>query len=380
MSSSKTLISTFQSWRSEKIIRELLKAIKRETPDNQTPLKIMEVCGTHTMTLHRFGLKPLLREAGIEMISGPGCPVCITPDYYHETMIDLVTSRPNIILCTFGDLTRVPTGRGSLQTVVPNRFSVIRIVYSPEEALDLARKNLEKEVVFFGAGFETTIPSIIYTIKKAKEERLKNYSIFSALWLIPPAIEAILSTGEILLNGFIYPGHVSAIIGTSPYRFVAEKYRMPGAIAGFEPADILLAILSVIRQIKNGKPEVANEYARVVTEKGNAQAQSLMREFLKEYDADWRGLGIIPRSGLKLKDRYAEFDALKRFDLIPAPSESRDPARTTCRCGDVLKGLLRPDQCPLFRKACSPDNPKGPCMVSFEGACLIEFKYSSRER
>ncbi|MGB9835776.1 MAG: hydrogenase formation protein HypD [Candidatus Saccharicenans sp.] len=379
MPSQKSSGSPFQAWRSGKIIQRLLQNIKNETTHLKSPLRIMEVCGTHTMTLHRFGLKPLLREAGIEMISGPGCPVCITPDYYHELMIDLVTGHKDIILCTFGDMTRVPTKKGALQTVVPHQASRINIVYSPEEALALAQKNPDKQVIFFGAGFETTIPSIAYTVKKARAEGIKNYSIFSALWLIPPALEAIISSGEIRLDGFIYPGHVSVIIGTRPYRFVAEKYGLPGAIAGFEPADILLALLSVVRQVKYGKPEVANEYQRAVTEEGNLQAQSLMEEMLEEYDADWRGLGIIRRSGLKLREEFAEFDALKRFNLRLQPSRRvKITHRPACRCGEVLKGLVRSEECPLFGKACTPDSPQGPCMVSYEGACLIEFKYSSR--
>ena len=370
---------SFELWRSGKIIRQLLTTLRKETRTSKSPLRIMEVCGTHTMTLHRFGLKPLLRDAGVEMISGPGCPVCITPDYYHETMIDLITEQEDLILCTFGDMTRVPTRKGSLQTVVPHRASSLKIVYSPEEALAYARSNQDKQVIFFGAGFETTIPSIAYTVKKARQEGIKNYSIFSALWLIPPALEAIISSGEIHLDGFIYPGHVSAIIGTRPYRFVAEKYGLPGAVAGFEPVDILLALLSVVRQVKSGQPEVANEYKRVVSEEGNPQAQIVMKELLKEYDADWRGLGVIQRSGLKLKDEYAEFDALHRFNLKLEPLKKIKIAHlTACRCGDVLKGLIRPEQCPLFKKVCTPDSPQGPCMVSYEGACLIEFKYSAR--
>ncbi|MBC7364106.1 MAG: hydrogenase formation protein HypD, partial [Candidatus Aminicenantes bacterium] len=297
-------LPSFELWRSSKIIRELLSSLKKEARTNKSPLRIMEVCGTHTMTLHRFGLRPLLREAGIEMISGPGCPVCITPDYFHEAMIGLITEQKDLILCTFGDMTRVPTRKGSLQTVVPHRASSLKIVYSPEEALTYARNNPDKQIIFFGAGFETTIPSIAYTVKKARQEGLKNYSIFSALWLIPPALEAIISSGKILLDGFIYPGHVSAIIGTRPYRFVAEKYGLPGAVAGFEPADILLALLSIVRQIKNGQPKVANEYKRAVSDEGNPQAQMVMKEILKEYNADWRGLGVIPHSGLKLKDEY----------------------------------------------------------------------------
>lgn len=366
--------SPFADWRSRTTVERLLGAIASEIKKIGSPVKIMEVCGTHTMTLHRFGLKPLLEEAGVEMISGPGCPVCITPDYYHEAIIDLITSQKNILVCTFGDMTRVPTRKGALQTVVPVEGSKIKIVYSPEEALELARKNPEKQVIFFGAGFETTIPAIVYTVKKAHQEGLKNYSLFSALWLIPPALEAIINSKEIAIAGFIYPGHVSTIIGERAYSFIAEKYGLPGAIAGFEPADILLGILSVAKQIRKKQPEVANEYKRVVRTEGNPQALALMEEMLEKFDAVWRGLGVIPESGLKLKPVYANFDAIHRFGLKLLPERI---TKSTCRCGDVLKGLIKPEECPLFGRVCNPDNPKGPCMVSYEGACLIEYKYSS---
>ncbi len=367
----------FAEWRSGSTVRNLLKTISGEIIAIKRPIRIMEVCGTHTMTLHRAGLKPLLREAGVEMVSGPGCPVCITPDYYHEAIINLVTSQKNILAATFGDMTRVPTARGSLQTTVPFPGSEIKIVYSPEEALELAGKNPGKEVIFFGAGFETTIPAIAHTVKKAAEKKLTNFSLLAALWLIPPAIEAILKSGEVAIDGFIYPGHVSAVIGQKAYTFVAEKFGVPGAIAGFEPADVLLGVLSVSRQIRNGRPEVSNEYRRVVRTDGNPLALTLMAEMLQPFAADWRGLGRIQNSGLKLKPAWKEYDATTRFDLKLKPSRSHISG---CRCGDVLKGLIGPLDCPLFARACNPDHPLGPCMVSYEGACLIEYKYSSGEK
>jgi hydrogenase expression/formation protein HypD len=348
-----------------------------EMKNIRKPLRIMEVCGTHTMTLHRSGLKPLLQEAGVEMVSGPGCPVCITPDYYHEGIIDLVTTRKNILVATFGDMTRVPTRKGSLQTTVPASGSQIKIVYSPEDGMDLARYNSEKKVIFFGAGFETTIPSIAYTVKKASQENLKNFFLLAALWLIPPAIEAILRSGEVAIDGFIYPGHVSTVIGEGAYAFVAEKYRLPGAIAGFEPADVLLGILSVARQIKEHKPVVANEYRRAVRAEGNPGALALMAEMLEPFDAEWRGLGTIPASGLKLKPEWADFDASRNLNLV---LKAEKAFSTGCRCGDVLKGLISPQDCPLFGQACVPDSPRGPCMVSYEGACLIEYRYSPGEK
>jgi len=361
-------------FRSGSAIKKLLANLKKETSTLNRRLRIMEVCGTHTMTLHRSGLKPLLKECGIEMISGPGCPVCITPDYYHEAIIKLLTGRHELIVATFGDMTRVPTRSGALQTAVPASGSLIRIVYSPEESLELARKNPGKQVLFFGAGFETTIPAIAFTVKKARKDGLNNFSLLAALWLIPPALEAILKSGEVALDGFIYPGHVSTIIGEKAYDFVARKYNLPGAIAGFEPVDVLMGVLAVVRQIKSGQPAVANEYRRAVRPEGNPVALSLMEEVFETFDADWRGLGVIPASGLKLKPEWADFEATRRFELNFKPQRL---LKTDCRCGEVLKGLINPADCPLFGKICNPDHPLGPCMVSYEGACLIEYRYSS---
>jgi hydrogenase expression/formation protein HypD len=358
------------------IIERLLRIVRAETSRLPGPVRIMEVCGTHTMALHRSGLKPRLAEAGVEMISGPGCPVCITPDGIHEAAIGLVTGRPDTILATFGDMTRVPTPKGSLQTSVPAPGSIIRIVYSPEEALEAARKSPGKEVVFFGAGFETTIPAIAYTVRRAYDEKLANFSVLGALWLIPPALRAVLEAGETAVSGFLYPGHVSAIIGEVPYAFVPREYGLPGAIAGFEPADILAGILSVLEQIGTGKPRVANAYTRVVRPRGNPVARALMNETLEPKDALWRGLGVIPRSGLKLRPKFADLDAEPRFGLKPDLSGRDAPG---CLCGRVLRGVSRPTDCRLFGTRCAPDSPVGPCMVSHEGACLVTYKYSRRK-
>lgn len=337
------------------------------------PIRMMEVCGTHTMALHRSGLKPRLEGAGVEMISGPGCPVCITPDAIHEAAIDLVTGREDFVLATFGDMTRVPTRKGSLRAAVPAPGSLVRIVYSPEEALDAARKDPGKEVVFFGAGFETTIPGIAYTARRAFEEKLRNYSVLTALWLIPPAIRAILEAGECAVAGFLYPGHVSAIIGEAPYAFIAGEFGVPGAIAGFEPLEILSGVVSILDQIRKRSPRVANEYRRVVRPEGNPVARALMDETLEPKDALWRGLGRIPGSGLRLRSRYAAYDAERKFGLATDRSSREAPG---CRCGEVLRGVLRPAGCRLFGKRCTPDSPLGPCMVSYEGACLIAHRYA----
>jgi hydrogenase expression/formation protein HypD len=293
----------------------------------------------------------------------------------HEACLDLVTSREGVILASFGDMTRVPTRIGSLQTAVPARSSRVKIVYSPEEALDLARSNPAKQVVLFGVGFETTIPAIALTIKKAAEEGLPNFSALTAFWLIPPALRSILQAGETTVSGFLYPGHVSAIIGLEPYRFVAEEFRIPGAVAGFEPNDILLGVNGILGRIARGRPGVDLEYARAVKPRGNPAAQAVMAEMLEPRDAFWRGLGRIPRSGLALKGEYEPYDARAKHGLDIKEGSGDLPG---CRCGEVLRGLISPPQCPLFGKRCGPDSPFGPCMVSFEGACFIYHKYDRR--
>lgn len=363
-------------FRDKRVIKALLKKIADKKLSLPASCRIMEVCGTHTMTVHKYGLKVMLEEAGVEMISGPGCPVCITPGEIHEAAIRLVAEKENVILATFGDMTRVPTRVGSLQTAVPARGSSIKIIYSPEESLELARKARDKEIVFFGVGFETTIPSIALMGKEAARERLANYSILSALWLIPPPLRAILESGEVKISGFLYPGHVSAIIGLEPYAFIAKEFGYPGVIAGFEPGDLLLGILSILDQMAAGKPSVANEYARVVRPEGNPVARALMQEMLEVKDACWRGLGTIPASGLKFRNAYAAFDAEVKYDLHITAQEIDLPG---CRCGEVLRGLISPSECPMFGTKCTPESPFGPCMVSFEGSCLVTYKYRERK-
>jgi len=361
--------------RDEKAIAGLLEDIAGLSRSLPSPVRVMEVCGTHTMTLYRSGLTPLLAEAGVEMLSGPGCPVCITPNGLHEAALSLLTEREGLTLATFGDMTRVPTARGSLRTAAPARGSRLRIVYSPEEALDEARREPGRETVFFGAGFETTIPAIAVTVKEAKAAGLGNLTVLRALWLLPPALRALLESGDVRLTGFVYPGHVSAIIGLGPYAFVAEEFGLPGAVAGFEPGDILLAVRSVLAQAAAGKPTVALEYSRVVRPEGNPVARAIAAEVFEPYGAAWRGLGVIPASGLRFREEYAGFDAEARFGLRTAGGRTELPG---CRCGEVLRAIIRPDGCRLFGRKCTPDSPLGPCMVSHEGACLIHFKYGRK--
>ena len=363
--------------RSKKVIQGLLADIKRKSSSLGRPLKIMEVCGTHTMVIHRYGLKNLLSQAGIEMLSGPGCPVCITPNEIHEAAIKLVTENKKFILTTFGDMTRVPTTQGSIQTTVPKKGSQVKIVYSPFESLKTAKDHPDKDVVFFGVGFETTIPAIAVTLKYAVQNNLKNFSLLSALWLIPPPLKAIVESKESQIQGFLYPGHVSAIIGVSPYHFIPDKYSIPGAITGFEPGDILMSISSIQDQILNSKPRVANTYSRVVKPNGNPAAVKIMEKMFEKKNSLWRGLGLIPNSGLRLKKEYKSFDAELKYKLN---IKARSQDLPGCRCGDVLQGIISPPECPLYSNQCTPDSPQGPCMVSYEGACLAYFKYGERDR
>lgn len=358
--------------RDKQVIQGLLQNIKKQTAALPQPIKIMEVCGTHTMALHRYGLKRLLGNVGIDTLSGPGCPVCITPNEIHEAAIDLVTQNQGFILTTFGDMTRVPTHQGSLQTVVPAWGSEVKIVYSPEETLDVARKNPEKDVIFFGVGFETTIPGITLSVKRASEEGLQNFSVLTALWLVPPPLRALVAAEDVQIQGFLFPGHVSAIIGEKPYQFIAEECGIPGAIAGFEPADILLALSSILDQMNKQEAKVANEYTRVVAPDGNPKALALMEAMLEVRDSYWRGLGLIPGSGMMLKPEFSGFDAEKKYSLVIEGGSGDLPG---CRCGEVLQGKISPLDCGLFAKKCKPDSPYGPCMVSFEGACLAFYKY-----
>lgn len=355
--------------RREKGVRALVEAIKKEVSSLHRKIKIMEVCGTHTMTAYRSGIGWILRKMGIDLISGPGCPVCVTPDSIISSASYLLRNYSGIILASFGDMLKVPANDGiPLMKLVPAENSEVRIVYSTEEVLKLSRENPNKEVVFLAAGFETTIPSIAWLMKSARDKGIKNLSIIPAMKLVPPPLKAILESGEVRIDGFIYPGHVSVIIGSEPYRFVPEKYGVAGAIAGFEPADLLFGILSVIKQIKSQKPNVDIVYKRAVKPDGNFVAKKLMNDLLHVEDVEWRGFGVISESGLFPEKGFSAFE---RFEIELEPLKNQKG----CRCGDVVKGIAQPEDCPLFRKVCTPDSPMGACMVSIEGACLIHFKY-----
>ncbi|HDM67029.1 MAG TPA: hydrogenase formation protein HypD, partial [Thermoplasmatales archaeon] len=336
-------------------------------------LKFMHVCGTHQDTLMKHGLDSLFSQCGVTIIQGPGCPVCVTTPREIEEMILL--ARNGKTVATFGDMLQVPGETCSLLDLRGEGCD-IRTVYGIEDAVEIARKEKDKEVVFMAIGFETTAPSTASVIVNQPPE---NFSILCCHRLIPPALDAILSMGEIRLDGLIEPGHVSTIIGIKPYESLTKTYGIPQVIAGFEPLDLVVGVWMLINQIENGEPKVENEYIRVVREEGNLRAQQLMREVFITKDVRWRGFPVIPNSGFKLRDKYQEYDARIRYEeeLSKLSNKTfREPPG--CRCGELLRGLITPEECPLFGKKCTPTHPVGPCMVSIEGSCRITLKYSRK--
>jgi hydrogenase expression/formation protein HypD len=333
------------------------------------PLHFMEVCGGHTHSIFRYGVEGMLPRQ-IELVHGPGCPVCVLPMGRVDDCV-AIAEQPEVIFTTFGDAMRVPGSRKSLMQAKANGADV-RMVYSPMDALKVARENPDREVVFFGLGFETTMPSTALTILEAEAEGVKNFSVFCNHITIVPTIKAILDSPDLKLDGFIGPGHVSMVIGTAPYEFIARTYRKPMVIAGFEPLDILQSIWMLLRQIKQGRVEIENQYARVVADGGNAPALRAVSQVyeLREF-SEWRGLGSIDHSGVRLRDAYARFDAERKFE---APNMTiADPE--ACQCGEVLRGVIKPFQCKAFGSACTPEAPLGALMVSSEGACAAYYQY-----
>ena len=332
-------------------------------------LQIMEVCGGHTHTIFRYGIQTMLPEQ-IELIHGPGCPVCVLPMGRVDDCV-AIAETPGVIFTTFGDAMRVPGSRKSLMQAKAEGADV-RMVYSPLDALSLARANPGRQVVFFGLGFETTMPSTALTVLQAEREGIRNFSLFCNHITIVPTIKAILDSPELTLDGFLGPGHVSMVIGTRPYEFIARHYHRPLVVTGFEPLDILQSIWMVLRQIKDGRCEIENQYTRVVPERGNAAGlEAVARVFeLREF-FEWRGLGSIDHSGVRIREAYSHYDAERKFD-VPA-LRIADPK--SCQCGEVLKGVIRPWQCKVFGSACKPETPLGALMVSSEGACAAYYQY-----
>jgi hydrogenase expression/formation protein HypD len=331
--------------------------------------KFMEVCGGHTHAIYKHGVEDLLPDE-IELVHGPGCPVCVIPMGRQDDAI-AIAERPEVIFTTFGDMMRVPATSGSLLDAKA-RGADVRMVYSPLDALKIARENPDREVVFFAIGFETTTPSTALTVKRARSEGIGNFSLFCNHVTIIPAIRAILDSPDLRLDGFVGPGHVSTVIGLRPYRFIAGDYHKPVVVSGFEPLDVLQGVYMILRQLREGRSEVENQYSRVVREEGNPLALRAIAETMElRTTFEWRGLGFISQSALKLRPEYAGWDAEVRYE-IPGVRVA-DPK--ACQCGEVLKGVIKPWECKVFGTACTPEHPIGTCMVSSEGACAAYYNY-----
>lgn len=338
---------------------------------NQTitrPWTLMEVCGGQTHAIVKFGIDELLPKQ-IRLIHGPGCPVCVTPLELVDKAIQ-ISSRPGVIFCSFGDMLRVPGSTHDL-LAVKARGGDVRIVYSPLDAVQIARENPDKEVVFFAVGFETTAPANAMAVFQGSREGVGNFSLLVSHVLVPPAMEAILSSEENCVNGFLAAGHVCAIMGTEEYHPIAQKYRVPIVVTGFEPLDILQGVLMCVRQLEEGRAEVENQYLRAVRNEGNKPAQQIIREVFQVIPRKWRGVGEIPQSGLALADAYAEFDAEARFGV----SDYHVEESSECLSGLILQGIKRPHECPAFGSRCTPEHPLGATMVSNEGACAAYYRY-----
>lgn len=354
-------------YRDPDLAGKLIDRLQKRNPDRGV-VKLMEICGTHTVAIFRSGMRQLLPPA-IRLISGPGCPVCVTADEDIDRIIWLARQRDTIVT-TFGDLMRVPGSSSSLQRE-RSEGADVRMVYGSLDALQIARENPNREVIFIGIGFETTAPTVAAAVRTAAAAGVKNFSVFSAHKLLPPAMRALLEAKELSLNGFLCPGHVSTIIGAVAYEEVVNRYHIPCVVTGFEPLDILQGISVLVDQIDSGEARVMNEYRRAVDYQGNVAARRLMEGVFEPVDAAWRGLGVIPQSGLGLREDVGSFDAARRF----AMPEIRVKEHPGCRCGEVLRGILTPPECGLFRVVCTPQNPKGPCMVSSEGTCGAYHRY-----
>jgi len=340
-----------------------IKAISKK------PARFMEICGTHTVAIFRHGIRDVL-PGHITLISGPGCPVCVTATRDIDKAIK-VSQISDVIVTTFGDLMRVPGSQSSLQKE-KGLGADVRMVYSTMDALDVALQNPAKKVVFLGIGFETTAPTIAATVVAAEAQGIKNFSVLSSHKLLPPAMDALLSAGELDVSGFICPGHVTTIIGIAPYEPVVAHYKTPCVVVGFESVDILQGIYMLVHQIEAGEARVEIQYRRSVKPEGNPKAREIMYQVFEPCDAPWRGLGVIAQSGLALRKAYQAFDAEALFDL-----EVRDfPEPPGCKCGEILRGVETPMDCKLFRSFCTPENPVGPCMVSSEGTCAAYYRYS----
>ncbi|OGS27442.1 MAG: hydrogenase formation protein HypD [Elusimicrobia bacterium RIFCSPHIGHO2_02_FULL_61_10] len=362
-------------WRDRALAASALSEISRLAPAAAAKtggqVNFMEVCGTHTMAIAASGMRKLLPKE-LRMLSGPGCPVCVTSQGDIDRVLALAAI-PGVIITTFGDMLKVKGSKGLDLQSARERGADVRVVYSPLDAVALAAAEPSREVIFIGVGFETTAPVIGGAVVRAEKAGLGNFSSTAFFKLVPPALELLLSDPENRIHGFMLPGHVSAIIGTGPYKFVAEKYRVPCVVTGFEPLDILSGINMLLKQVLSGEPKVEDEYFRAVRAEGNPAAQKLMKEVFSVTTANWRAIGPVPGTGMEFSKAYARFDAVKRFGI----KYEEAPEPKGCLCGKILLGKALPPDCPLFGKACTPSSAVGPCMVSSEGACAAWFKYGA---
>ncbi len=358
-------ISDFRNPQDSKI---LLDKIHRLTEKINQPVNIMEVCGGHTYAIFRFGINKALPES-INLISGPGCPVCVTDQSYIDEAIEYAKN-PDVIIVTFGDIVRVPGSYSSLSRE-KSKGATVKICYSPMEALTIANQNPHKEVVFLGIGFETTVPLTASIVKEAAGRKLKNFSVLSSHKTMPNALNALLDSEKVMVNGLICPGHVSSITGFTIYDYIVEVLKIPAVICGFESNDILQTILMILEQINRGEAQIENQYTRGVKPRGNLKAQALIEEVFKPVSAQWRGIGEIPDSGLELSDKYSRFNVRKKLSVdIPEKKIIRG-----CICGEIMQGIRKPTDCKLFATACTPQTPQGACMVSSEGGCATYYKF-----
>lgn len=335
------------------------------------PIGVMEVCGTHTMAIAQFGIKDLLPQS-IKLVSGPGCPVCVTSTETIDAIIE-ISKITNTILTSFGDMIKVPGSKTTLEKARGDGAD-IRIIYSPLELLNLAKTNPDKNIVFAGVGFETTSPTVAAVLSRAKKESVQNLFVFPAFKVIPPALRLIAGHKRLHVDGFLLPGHVSTIIGSHPYEFLSKEYGLSGVISGFEPVDILHSICLLLKQIHQNQPRIEIQYRRTISPSGNIKAQELLNEVFEKCTSNWRAIGDIPDSGLTFNKNYKNFCAKAGFDI--KTRKARAPKN--CLCGQILLGLATPKDCPLFAKICTPQNAIGPCMVSSEGTCAAEYKYGQK--
>lgn len=354
-------------WDKEKtasLLREMQELVPGE-------IRLMEVCGTHTMSIAEAGIKSMLPKE-VKLLSGPGCPVCVTPPQVIDAVLELSTEK-DVIVTSYGDMLRVPGSKAGDSLLRRKALGArVETVYSPVDAVELALHNPDKQVVFLGVGFETTAPGTAAAVLTAQEKGAKNFSLWSMLKLVEPALRALIAMDGFNVDGFLCPGHVATIIGADGFGFLPQEYKLPAVIAGFEPEDILLAVYRLVKQLAEKSPRLENEYTRAVSQEGNRLAQKILALCFEPRFDIWRGLGGIEASGLGLREELKEFDAERRFRIKYASSEPP----TACRCGEVITGRLSPERCPMFGKACTPEDPVGPCMVSSEGACAAAWKYA----